>query len=75
MNLETILVRFDMMKKKKLMISLITTFFVVIVLIGLAYALLRFKIIGEKNQVLRIGDLELKLEETGNTIGLEDGEV
>ena len=63
------------MDRKKLIVSLTTTLLVVIALIGFAYAFLRFKIIGEKNQVLRIGDLELKLEETGNTLGLESGET
>ncbi len=61
------------MKKKK-EITLITTFLLIIALIGITYALLRFQLTGERTQVLRIGDLELKLEETGNTLGLESGE-
>ena len=55
------------MKKKKTYILIASLILVLIIILGVSYALLQKNIVGDSNKVIyKVGDLEVKLDETGS---------
>ena len=55
------------MKKKKTYILIASLILVLIIILGVSYALLQKNIVGDSNKVIyQVGDLEVKLDETGS---------
>ncbi len=55
------------MKRKKVYVLIISLILVLIIILGISYALLQKNIVGNSNKVIyQVGDLEVKLDETGS---------